>query len=63
MMMMMIVMMTLIIIIVIGLTGLVSLDGPTDLSLGLLTLHSICIELIIRSGTIVKFSASKPDGF
>ena len=33
---------------------------PTDLSFGLLTLHSICIELMIRSGTIGKFSAGQP---
>ena len=34
---------------------------PTDLSFGLLTLHSICIELMIRSGTIGKFSAGQPN--
>ena len=33
---------------------------PTDLCFGLLTLHSICIELMIRSGTIGKFSAGQP---
>ena len=34
---------------------------PTDLSFGLLTLHSICIELMIRSGTIGKSSAGQPN--
>ena len=34
---------------------------PTDLSFGLLTLYSICIELMIRSGTIGKFSAGQPN--
>ena len=45
-----------------GSTGLVSWVDPTDLSFGLLSLHSICIELIIRSGTKGKFSAGKLNG-
>ena len=34
---------------------------PTDLSFGLLTLHSICIELMIRSGAIGNFTAGQPN--
>ena len=34
---------------------------PTDLSFGLLTLYSICIELMIRSGAIGNFLAGQPN--